>query len=642
MNILSLMINILSFYIYYISLEGCEGTQIDCLKIMTLDKFIQMFYQVLFCSFLSSIILILSLYKKISIFCTTYTIIIYILFYMMDHGSDLFHHGLYNFIVFCIFLFLFSVILLLIIKVFALYNNNKKKLAFFFIFSFIFIFLLLIIYLHTKKSCSKWDLGLNDIKLDNNKQKYSCEFIIPKKCYMNAFDGIFDLSKIMRNNCKKDNQLSQKDKLFKYLDNIFINSTKIGFPITTTKYFWLRTQKNIEHFSSRVLSNMIDMNNIPKNISKPEVYYDFSDKDYNNWKIEINIEKNNTLIEERQSISKKTKTFFDNILFIYLDSISRQHFKRKMPYLSKFIQSFLSPQKEPKNSKSFQFLKYHTFAAFTQKNVQPMFYGEIMDPESSNGTNIIKYLKERGYITGQSSNLCSKELFVTMNNCLNNVEFSDYDHENVAMFCDPNYYDRNNPYPAFSGPFSVLRRCLYKKDSYEYVLEYGKKFWETYKEHKKFLRLSFIDAHESTGEVIKYLDKPIFNFINYLINNNMMHNSIIIFASDHGNGMPSIYNILNSDDYLYENVLGFLSFVLIDYNTEDMSDTLLNNLENNQQVFVTPYDIHDSLIDIIYNNENEKIKSRFGNSLFRYIEPKERNCLKYKELSPQLCRCINY
>ena len=42
------MINILSFYIYYISLEGCEGTQIDCLKIMTLDKFIQMFYQVLF------------------------------------------------------------------------------------------------------------------------------------------------------------------------------------------------------------------------------------------------------------------------------------------------------------------------------------------------------------------------------------------------------------------------------------------------------------------------------------------------------------------------------------------------------------------------------------------------------------------
>ena len=94
-------------------------------------------------------------------------------------------------------------------------------------------------------SCSKWNLGLNDIKLDNNKEKYSCEFIIPKKCYMNAFNGIFDLSKILRNNCKKDNQYIQKNKLLKYLDNKFNNITKIGFPITTSKDFWLRTQKNI-------------------------------------------------------------------------------------------------------------------------------------------------------------------------------------------------------------------------------------------------------------------------------------------------------------------------------------------------------------------------------------------------------------
>ena len=287
--------------------------------------------------------------------------------------------------------------------------------------------------------------------------------------------------------------------------------------------------------------------------------------------------------------------------------------------------------------KSYQFLKYHTFAAFTQKNVQPMFYGEKMDPISSNGTSLIKYIKMQGYITGQSTNLCSKELFVTMNNCLNEVEFSDFDHENIAMFCDPNYYDRTNPYPAFGGPFSIVRHCLYQRDSYEYVIEYGKQFWETYKENKKFLRLSFIDAHEGTGEVIKYLDKPIYDFLIYLLNNNLLKDTAIFFASDHGNGMPGIYNVINSDDFLYENVLGFLVLVLYDIKDENK----IKNLEKNQQTFVSPYDIHDTLIDIIYNGLKREIMSRNGESLFRYINPMERSCLNYSELSKDLCRCVS-
>lgn len=313
-----------------------------------------------------------------------------------------------------------------------------------------------------------------------------------------------------------------------------------------------------------------------------------------------------------------------------------------MKYLSSFIEQYLDIDKnknnENSNFKSYQFLKYHTFAAFTQKNVQPMFYGEKMDPTSSNGTSLIKYMKKQGYITGQSTNLCSKELFVTMNNCLNEVEFSDFDHENVAMFCDPSYYDRTNPYPVFSGPFSIIRRCLYQKDTYEYVLEYGKQFWETYSENKKFLRLSFIDAHEGTGEVIKYLDKPLYDFLMNLLNQNLLKNTAIIIASDHGNGMPGIYYIINSGDYMYENVLGFLAIILYDYKDENE----IKNLEKNQQILVSPYDIHDTLVDIIYNGKNKDIMSRNGQSLFSEINSMERTCEKYSELSPELCRCIKY
>ena len=643
MDIVVLIINIFSLYLYYESLEGCVGTQIECLKVMTLAKFYRMFNQVMYSGFFINIVLIIAYFKKISLISIIYPLITYFFFYLIDNGSDLAHHGRYNFFAFCFFLIVFFILSLIIIYITILYFKGRKKLFFSIIFSILFTLFIIFIYLYSKTTCNDWNIGLNNVKLDNDKEKYSCRFITPKRCYMNVFNNILDLSKYVGKSCENIVKPSeQKKKLFKFIDeNIFKNATKIGFPITTTKEFWLRTQKNIEHFSERVLTRVVDMDKISDNIPKPEVYIDFSDKNNPYGKININLIKNNSLIKEREAIAKKTKTTFDNILFIFLDSLSRQHFKRKMKYLSSFVEKYMDNNinnKENSNFESYQFLKYHTFAAFTQKNMQPMFYGEKMDPETSNGTSLIKYMKSQGYITGQSTNLCSKELFVTMNNCLNEVEFSDFDHENVAMFCDPNYYDRTNPYPIFGGPFSIIRKCLYQKDTYEYVIEYGKQFWENYKNNKKFLRLSFIDAHEGTGEVVKYLDKPIYDFLLYLLDNNMLKNTAIIFASDHGNGMPSIYNIIDSEDYLYENVLGFLAIILYDYKNEKE----IENLKNNQQIFITPYDIHDTLVDIIYNGENKEVMSRNGVSLFRNINSMERNCLKYSELSQDLCRCIKY
>ena len=71
------------------------------------------------------------------------------------------------------------------------------------------------------------------------------------------------------------------------------------------------------------------------------------------------------------------------------------------------------------------------------------------------------------------------------------------------MWCNPNYYDRENPYPINKGEFSVLRRCLYGKEVSDYVFEYSKDYWEKYKNNRKFAKLSFIEGHEITGEAIK-------------------------------------------------------------------------------------------------------------------------------------------
>ena len=53
---------------------------------------------------------------------------------------------------------------------------------------------------------------------------------------------------------------------------------------------------------------------------------------------------------------------------------------------------------------------------------------------------------------------------------------------------------------------------MYGRDVSEYNLEYTRKFWETYIDNRKVFRLNFLEGHEDTAEVLKYLDQPLSNF----------------------------------------------------------------------------------------------------------------------------------
>lgn len=48
-----------------------------------------------------------------------------------------------------------------------------------------------------------------------------------------------------------------------------------------------------------------------------------------------------------------------------------------------------------------------------------------------------------------------------------------FDHLNTAFSCLPEHEDLKNPYSLFKGGFSSTRRCLYKRDTYEILLDFG-------------------------------------------------------------------------------------------------------------------------------------------------------------------------
>jgi hypothetical protein len=241
--------------------------------------------------------------------------------------------------------------------------------------------------------------------------------------------------------------------------------------------------------------------------------------------------------------------------------------------------------------------------------------------------------------------MCSKEVWEPENEPLL-LDFDRWDHENVAMFCDPSYMDRKSLYSIYKGVYSLLRRCFYGKDVHDYIFEYGKKFWEAYPNNKKFLRMGFNDGHESTFEVLKYLDEPMANFLQFFLKKGYLKDTAIIIISDHGNHMPGLYNLFLSEQYETERVLG--NFYLI-FNANISNRYLLRyfrffnkNVMENQQSIITPYDIHNTMAHIIYGHVNNKIFSDKGKSVFQEIDNSIRSCnfFDQDEEEKGLCRCV--
>ena len=170
--------------------------------------------------------------------------------------------------------------------------------------------------------------------------------------------------------------------------------------------------------------------------------------------------------------------------------------------------------------------------------------------------------------------------------------------------------------------------------------------WEAYPDNKKFLRLVFNDGHESTFEVLKYLDEPLSEFLKYFFEKGYLKNTALFIISDHGNHMPGIYNLFFSDQYETERVLA--NFYLIINSGNLLGDKLNkfrlynNNAMENQQSLITPYDIHDTLMHIIHGDKSNKDFSMKGKSVFKKINYNERSCKFFDQddEEKELCRCI--
>ena len=632
---------IFSYYLYYLSLEKCfEGFDICGTKHTWISiKLSQLILSVFILAFLIECIF----YDIISVLNILHIIIFYIFIFLYSHGLDFHDHGYYNF--YGYFFILFLILIILTPLNLLIYLIKKKNINHILLYVFIFIFFIIMLYkvlfIHYM-NCNDWPIGLNNSFIENNLNKYACDITFPKYCTFKLGTFFFDMTKWKSINCH-ENKENTKKSILELSQTIFINdnTTRIGFPLLNKdKEIFAAMKDNDNKIYKYVSNNLIDMDK-PELIAKvynhniPEIIIDYNNNSYG--ELIINVNFNETLSKKRKLLEKNTIPYSDNIMVIYIDSVSRANSIRSLRKSLKFIEQFM-PYKGKYHSKypcdnyhSFQFFKYHSFTSYTRNNYLQIFYGNSYGSiDEKHLVRITKHLKDNGYITGFVNDMCLRE----PTNTGHNMTYDEIaDHE--MLICDPN----------MKSVHSHTKRCLYNKISTEYAYEYGYQFWRKYKNNRKFLSIITNDGHEGTLEVLKYIDDILFNFLNILFNNNLFKNSAIFLLSDHGTAAPSPYYI--NHFFQIERHLPML-YIICNDRKNITYDEQYNNIIKNQQILITGYDIYNTFGYLMLGDKYKLIqnktkdvdtpKSKFGLSLFNKINPKERSPKQYKNMNVNICK----
>ncbi|CDW73595.1 UNKNOWN [Stylonychia lemnae] len=450
-----------------------------------------------------------------------------------------------------------------------------------------FLVLFVVRYIHTKfilSSCDNWLKGISQ-DLDQGNEA-SCKIPEPGICPFEMTNGILDLSAYLREfQCEYQvNRLSYFERFYK------TNKTYIAHPLS--KFFELQ-QRHISTYPYQIVKHSVGYDTLEDAIkNNHEVIVDTK-----NEKMIINVPRNETLAQERRKIAKKVDRgdLTQNVLLVFIDTLSRQRLHDKLPKTVQFFR-----ERDHK-----EFFRLHSYWGRTQENAFPYLFGKTLQdfienppvtedqeikmkpPPKVPQDNLFSYFKEQGFITSWTGDLCETGMFSQKEFYDQYVKNAATDHEGLSSACDPNLYDFNSPHGDYLGSYSSSRRCLYKRDSYEFPFEYAKQFFKAYETENKVMMMTFMDMHEGTIEVIKYLDNPLTNFLKEMED----ENTTIILWSDHGLHLWGLIESLSRSQTWIE-VMN--PFIVIN-NLKGLTKEQEQNLEINQQKLVTHIHFHNFL-----------------------------------------------
>eukprot|EP00347_Sterkiella_histriomuscorum_P016893 403351446 len=279
----------------------------------------------------------------------------------------------------------------------------------------------------------------------------------------------------------------------------YYNTVKpfIGLPLSKG---FTQDQRKLEKLPQNVLNNSVGYDSLDDALKAGhEAIIDSKQS-----KIVSKVVRDNKLVEQRKLLQSESRgDLQDNLILVFTDTVSRQRAHYKLPETIKFF----------KEQDHREFFRLHALEDRTLENGLLFMYGvtrenlsyeqafppykdNYLPPFEKKLESIIEYLKNQGFITGYVSNICETNIFLQDDFFEQYVKNTPADHENIATACDPHLFDYIRGTQQFSGHFSIFRRCIYGKDSHNYVFDYAKEFLQAYKNDKKIIILTLMDMHE--------------------------------------------------------------------------------------------------------------------------------------------------
>ena len=337
-----------------------------------------------------------------------------------------------------------------------------------------------------------------------------------------------------------------------------------------------------------------------------------------------NVEKRSDLRFAYHKEKKRPKETY-NVHMIGVDSVSRLNFIRQMKQTRQFLH---------KDLEAFEMSGYNKVADNTFVNIVPMMIGkfvseigwnETMNTQPFDGYPFLwKRFSQAGYRTLYAEDAPQISIFV-------------YEKEG---FHEPpgDYYNR---------PLALAmekQRTVWDKDHHcvadrletTMLLDYVTDFSRVFKEKPHF-GFTFITrlTHDSAN-MLGYADFPYVKFLKRFKQEGHFNNTVLFFYSDHGYRFGE-----RRDSYVgkVEERLPFFYLVFPPSFREKYPD-IVRNLRTNSKRLTTPFDVHETLKDILYFDgvARKGNVSHRGISMLREI-PMERTC-EHAHILPHWCLCL--
>ncbi|XP_061195420.1 uncharacterized protein LOC133203670 [Saccostrea echinata] len=317
-----------------------------------------------------------------------------------------------------------------------------------------------------------------------------------------------------------------------------------------------------------------------------------------------------------------------NVVMIGVDSISKLNSQRYLKRMRTFLMEELG---------AFEMTGYNKVADNTFVNIVPMTMGKFLEEvpwnESMSKIPFDKYdfiwkqFASKGYRTLYAEDAPEIAIFDYLKSGFHRSPADYFNrHFSLAMTTDKSvWYDSHN--------------CVTDRLETDIILSYIYNFMDKYKYEPHFA-FSFItglthDFLQSAG----YADIPYLNFLKKLRENEQLNNTVLILYSDHGMRFGKL-----RESYIgkMEERLPFLFFVFPQWFLAKYP-VYADNLRTNSHRLTTPFDIYETLSDILYFNKSIPFRKGFKNrgiSLFKEI-PEDRGC-EDAGILPHWCTCAEF